>query len=139
MNRPIAPCLGVLPQAPPDVCDRWPCIRRRDRYFKDQEALERDEKDYRRRLARYLALERDLRGLLGIRFVSSALVWNDGYPLGGASGLSGGLSDLLEGEQIEIQRWAGVAASATGDDFAPLGGEITEILEVLGCWGRNGH
>ena len=48
--------------------------------------------------------------------------------------LSGSLSDLLEGEQIEIQGWALIAKSPAGDDFAPLGGKITEILEFLGCW-----
>ena len=46
--------------------------------------------------------------------------------------LSGGLGGLFEGEQIGVQRGAGIAESAAGNDFAPLRGKVTEILEFLG-------
>jgi hypothetical protein len=45
--------------------------------------------------------------------------------------LSGGLSSLLQGEQIGVQRRAGVPESAAGNNLAPLGGKVTEILEFL--------
>jgi hypothetical protein len=53
--------------------------------------------------------------------------------------LSGGLGSLFEGEEIGIQRRANVPESAAGNDFAPLGGKITEILEFLGSQCSSGH
>jgi hypothetical protein len=38
--------------------------------------------------------------------------------------LGGGLGGLLEGEQIDVERGAGVAEGPAGNDFAPLGGEV---------------
>ncbi len=46
--------------------------------------------------------------------------------------LSGGLGGLLEGKQIGIEGRASVPESTARDDFAPLGSEITDILEFLG-------
>jgi hypothetical protein len=46
--------------------------------------------------------------------------------------LSGGLRGLLQGKQVGVQRWAGITESAAGNDFAPLSGKITEILEFVG-------
>jgi hypothetical protein len=48
--------------------------------------------------------------------------------------LGGSLGDLFQGEQIEIERGAWIAESATGNDFSPLGGQVAEMLEVLRCW-----
>ena len=42
------------------------------------------------------------------------------------------LRGLLEGEEVEIQGGASRAKGAAGDDFTPLGGEVVEIVEVLG-------
>jgi hypothetical protein len=44
----------------------------------------------------------------------------------------GGLGDLLHGVEVDVQPRAVVAEGAAGDDFAPLGGQITEFLEFLG-------
>jgi hypothetical protein len=44
----------------------------------------------------------------------------------------GGLRDLLHGVEIDVESGAGVAEGAAGDDFAPLGRQITEFLELLG-------
>ena len=48
---------------------------------------------------------------------------------------SGGLGDALQGGQIEGD---GVVAGASGDDFAPLGGEVVEFLQFgggeVGAW-----
>jgi hypothetical protein len=50
-------------------------------------------------------------------------------PLGQAGGSGSG--DLLHGLEIDIQARAGLAEGATGNDFAPLGGEFTDFLELL--------
>jgi hypothetical protein len=44
----------------------------------------------------------------------------------------GGLSDLLHGVEIDVESGAVVAEGAAGDDFAPLGRQITEFLELWG-------
>jgi hypothetical protein len=53
--------------------------------------------------------------------------------------LGGGLRGLLQGEQVRVQGRAPVAEGPPGDDFAPLGGEVTELLEVLGRQRAGGH
>ena len=57
--------------------------------------------------------------------------------LGQAAGGGGG--DLFQGEQIDVQAGAGVTEGAAGDDLAPLGRQITDILEFFGCESRSGH
>jgi len=42
-----------------------------------------------------------------------------------------GLGDLLHGVEVDVEPGAGVAEGASGDDFAPLGGEGAEFLEFL--------
>jgi hypothetical protein len=44
----------------------------------------------------------------------------------------GGAGDLLHGLEIDLRAGAGVTEGAAGDDFAPLGSEVTDVLEVLG-------
>jgi hypothetical protein len=51
-------------------------------------------------------------------------------PFGQAGG--GGLGNLLQGVQIDVEPGAGVAEGPSGDDFAPLGGEVPQFLELLG-------
>jgi hypothetical protein len=52
-----------------------------------------------------------------------------GQPGGGCGG------ELLQGGEIEVEAGAGLAEGPPGDDFAPLGSEGTDILEVLrGEW-----
>jgi hypothetical protein len=50
--------------------------------------------------------------------------------LGQAGGGGGG--DLLQGVHIEVEAGARVAEGSAGDDFAPPGGQFTDILELLG-------
>jgi len=54
---------------------------------------DRAAEELRAREQRYLWLMNDLRSLKGIQIVACALVWNDGYPLGGASALSRALDN----------------------------------------------
>jgi hypothetical protein len=53
--------------------------------------------------------------------------------------LGGGLGGLLQGEQVGVQGRALIAEGTAGGDFAPLGGEITEMLEFLGGKRSGGH
>ena len=53
--------------------------------------------------------------------------------------LGGGLGSLLQGEQVGIQGRTNIAEGTAGNDFAPLGGKITEVLEFLGCQRTGGH
>jgi hypothetical protein len=51
-----------------------------------------------------------------------------------AFGQSGGGrgGESLQGGEVEVEAGAGVAEGPAGDNFAPLGSESTDILEVLG-------
>ena len=49
----------------------------------------------------------------------------------GQAGRSRG-GELLEGGEVDGESGALFAEGAAGDDFAPLGGEVAEFLEVLG-------
>lgn len=50
--------------------------------------------------------------------------------LGESSG--GGPGELLHGVEIDVESRTVVAEGASGDDFAPLGGEALELLELFG-------
>jgi len=56
-----------------------------------------------------------------------------GQPGGGRGG------ELLQGGEIEVEAGAGVTEGPAGDNWAPLGGESTDILEVLGREGLACH
>jgi hypothetical protein len=43
----------------------------------------------------------------------------------------GGAGDLLHSIEIDIESGSVVAKGASGNDFAPLGGEVVEFLEFL--------
>lgn len=63
-------------------------IKRYDAYFKSRADFERDHKAYHDRAERFLALEREFRGLHGIRAVVNTLLWDEGYPLANDNVLS---------------------------------------------------
>jgi hypothetical protein len=50
-------------------------------------------------------------------------------PLRQSSGSGSG--DFLHGLEIDVQARAGLAEGATGNDFAPLGREFTDFMELL--------
>jgi hypothetical protein len=105
-------------------------IERRNAYFKKLAELEADEQAYRQKLQRFIKIIEDERTLRGIQVVACALVWNDGYPLGGASPLSRFFNDVpypaLWFEPAGNQRgqaWAGLFHDLDGNgvmEFAPL-------------------
>jgi hypothetical protein len=44
----------------------------------------------------------------------------------------GSVGDLFQGEQIDVQAGASVPESTPGNNFAPLGPQVTDFLEFLG-------
>jgi hypothetical protein len=64
---------------------------------------------------------------------SGGLLFQEGLQGAGQEAGGGGLSDLLEGVEVEFEGCL-VGASAPGNDFAPLGGELTQFLELV--WGE---
>jgi hypothetical protein len=44
----------------------------------------------------------------------------------------GGRGDLLKGQQVHVQARARVPEGPPRHEFAPLGGQVTDILEFLG-------
>jgi hypothetical protein len=109
---------------------------------------ERDAAGLSRREQRYLRLVEDLGSLRDIQLVTSALVWNDGYPLGGASPLSRAFDDtpgcpalyFQSAGNTRGQSWAGPFRDQDGNgvlEFAPPGtplpaGRWTAELNFLG-------
>jgi hypothetical protein len=71
-----------------DQREEGAALKARQAYEKAQAAFDKDLKDYRQRLSRYLDIQRELASLRGIRVVTSSLVWNEGYPVDGGSTLS---------------------------------------------------
>jgi hypothetical protein len=61
--------------------------------------------------------------------------------LQGALGESGGggVGELLHGVEIDVESGTVVAEGASGNDFAPLGSEALELLELFGSEGATCH
>ncbi len=76
-------------------------------------------------------------GLLLAQGIS--LLFEEG--LQGALGESrgGDAGDMLHGIEIDVESRAVVAEGASGDDFAPLGGEAAKFVEFLGGEGAACH
>jgi len=106
-------------------------VDRRKAYFKKLAELEADERAYQQKLERFIKTIEDERALKGIQVVACSLVWKDGYPLGGASALSGFFNDApfpaLWFEPAGNQRqqvWAGPYRDVDGNgvmEYGPLG------------------
>ena len=117
-------------------------LRRRKEYFKRQEDFDDDQKDHQVRIQRYFQIQKDIRGLKGTRVVASALVWNEGYPIEGASTLSryfderpfkGALWFQAAGD-TRGQAWQGFFRDADANgvmEFAPMTSRLPE-----GAWSR---
>jgi hypothetical protein len=119
-------------------------VKRREAYFKSQADFDRQQQEHERRQQRFLDLVRDLNALKGIPVVACSLVWSDGYPVDGSSGLSQYLDNGINGPgslsvrgQIPCfplwfqaagdtngQAWAGLFRDVDGNgvmEFAPAG------------------
>jgi hypothetical protein len=111
-------------------------------YVKAKAALDKDEKDYKDRLGRYLQLREGLLALKGTHVVGCTLVWNEGHPVDGSSGLSRYFDDrpykaaiwLQSAGNTRGQSWSGLFRDADGNgvmEFAPPGTRLAD-----GRWTR---
>jgi hypothetical protein len=89
-----------------------------------QAEWDRAAQELREREQRYLRLVSDLASLKGIQIVACALVWNDGYPLGGASPLSRALDQVSQKRNQTADRtanpvlWFQAAGDTRGQSWA---------------------
>jgi hypothetical protein len=79
-----------------------------------QAEWDRAAEELRERELRYLRLVNDLASLKGIQIVACALVWNEGYPLGGGSPLSRALGDPTANAVL----WFQAAGNTRGQSWA---------------------
>src|SRR6185369_5802264 len=83
----------------------------------------------------------------GASAVGTGLVLTQGIGLLFQKGLQGalgeaggsGTGELLHGVQVDVEPGSVVAESTAGDDFAPLGSEALELLELFGSEGAACH
>ena len=83
----------------------------------------------------------------GASTVGTGLVLTQGIGLLFQKGLQGalgeaggsGTGELLHGVQVDVEPGSVVAESTAGDDFAPLGSEALELLELFGSEGAACH
>jgi hypothetical protein len=105
-------------------------VEKRQAYFKKQEAHDAEEKAYVELLDRYEKLRKDYASLKDTQVVTSALVWNTGYPMGGASPLSQYFDDrpfkaalwFQSAGNTRGQAWSGLFRDSDGNgimEFAP--------------------
>jgi hypothetical protein len=47
--------------------------------------------------------------------------------------LSRGGGNLFHGSEVHIKTRTGISEGSTGNDFSPLGGELTKFQEFFGC------
>jgi hypothetical protein len=123
-------------------------VKRRETLFKNQEELTKQVRKLEARQDRYFKLLADLQGLKNLQIAASTLVWSDGYPVNGDSGLSRSLDDQPPCRTIWFQSagntrgqtWTGQFRDFDGNgvmEFAPpvaraLPGRWTTELNFLG-------
>ncbi|MCI0464119.1 MAG: hypothetical protein L0Z62_44870, partial [Gemmataceae bacterium] len=104
---------------------------RRAAYFQKQAEFDREETELHRRQERFLKLLEDLKGLAGIRVVSCALVWNDGYAVDGSSPLSRYFDD----SPFRAAFWFQAAGNTHGQTWAGRFRDVdgNGVLEFAGA------
>jgi hypothetical protein len=119
-----------------------------DEYVKRQEAFNKEERAYDLRAHRFLDLRDAVNSLKGVQVIVSGLLWNDGYPIGGSSGLGRFILDRPKNSAPWIQAagdagrqtWTGLFRDADGNgamEFAAPGAPLaknawTSELNFLG-------
>jgi hypothetical protein len=107
-------------------------VAKREAYFKKQAAFDAEEAAFNEIVRRFVQFHRDARSLRDSQIVTSALVWNEGYPMGGSSPLSRYFDDRPFGATMWFQSagntrgqaWAGFFRDVDGNgvmEFAPPG------------------
>lgn len=90
--------------------------KRREELANKQTNLEAEEKELDERYQRFVKLDKDLKSLKGIQVVVSALVWNDGYPVGGGSALSRHFDD----RNFRAAQWLQLTGAQKGQAWSGL-------------------
>jgi hypothetical protein len=112
--------------------------RKRLKEYEDrQKQYDSDLAEYRNRVKRYLDLDRDLRGLKGVRIVTSGLVWNEGYPVDGGSALTRYFDDRAFGAALWFQSagdtrgqaWAGMFRDVNNNGIMEFGPPVMTRAE----------
>ncbi len=89
----------------------------REQALSQREAeLSAQESAHRRRQERFLRLERDLLDLRGTQVVTSSLLWNDGYPVGG----DGPLTAFFDNQPPHRVFWFQAAGNTRGQSWSGL-------------------
>jgi hypothetical protein len=137
-NVSLDPTLGKKPEAfGLDPKRDKELIERQQAYIKAKATLDSDYRDYADRIARFVRLNDDLRGLAGTHIVACTLVWNEGYPADGSSALSRYFDDrpfrgaewFQAAGNTRGQSWSGPFRDTDGDgrmEFAPPGTPLPE-------------
>jgi hypothetical protein len=109
-------------------------VERRKAYFKKLAELEEEQRAYQQKLQRFIKVVEDERALRGIQVVACSLVWNEGYPLGGASTLSRFFNDMPypalwfePAGNCRRQAWTGLFHDVDGNgvmEFTPPGAPL---------------
>lgn len=108
--------------------------QRLEDYEKKQAAFDAAERDYSQRLQRYLAHEKDLLDLKGVRVVANSLAWDAGHPAGGASALSRSFDDSpicaalwLQAAGKKSAAWTALFRDANGNGAMEFAGPATPL------------
>jgi hypothetical protein len=137
-NVSLDPNLGKRPEAfGLDPKRDKELIDRQQAYIQARALLDSDYRDYATRVDRFVRLIDGLRGLCGTHIVACTLVWNEGYPVDGTSGLSRFFDDrpfrgalwFQAAGNTRGQSWSGPFRDPDGDgrmEFAPPGKPLPE-------------
>jgi hypothetical protein len=112
-------------------------IAKRKKFAELEGKFTADQKAYRERFARFVDLQAALRGLKDINIATSALVWDEGYPLGGSSPVTRYFDDrpfkktlwFHSAGNTRDQAWNGLFRDEDGNgvmEFVPFGQPLPE-------------
>jgi hypothetical protein len=110
-------------------------VERRKAYFKKLAELEADERAYQQKLEHFIRTMEDERALKGIQVVACSLIWNEGYPLGGASALSRFFNDTPNASTLWLvpagnqrgQAWAGPFQDGDGNGVMEFASPVSSL------------
>jgi hypothetical protein len=109
-------------------------------YMQDNYLLNLVKNEQKKRTRRFLDLTRDLRGLKGVRVVTSGLVWNEGFPADAGSALTRFFDDRPFGAALWFQSagdtrgqaWSGLFRDADGNGVMEFAAPQAPLPE--GAW-----
>jgi hypothetical protein len=117
-------------------------VKRRTDHAKKVAELEQDERAFQDRQRRFLDIVRSQYELRGIQVVTSSLVWNSAYPVGGSNPLNQYFNSMPTGSAIWFQAagnsrgqsWAGLFRDVDGDQVMAFASPESPV--PAGRWTR---